>query len=90
MESGIDLGTPHLNPGPTQAHGHDCVSTRGLRRGENRTDKLDAHRSQIIADVNGLVDKHRAIFDWDIAEIDQNLADRFILETIRKALDDIE
>ena len=54
------------------------------------TTELDAHRSQIIADVNGLVDKHRAIFDWDIAEIDQDLADRLILETIRKALDDIE
>ena len=52
--------------------------------------ELDAHRSQIIADVKSMVEKYRAIFDWDVPEIDQNLADKLILEGIRKALDDIE
>ncbi len=52
--------------------------------------ELDRHRSQIIADVKGVVEKYRAIFDWDVPEIDQNAADMLILAAIRKALDDIE
>ncbi|MFI4939186.1 MAG: hypothetical protein ACHP7O_02390 [Burkholderiales bacterium] len=52
--------------------------------------ELDAHRHQIIADVQRLVEKYRAIFDWDVPEIDQNLADKLILAEIRKALDDVE
>ncbi|BBP03882.1 hypothetical protein TPL01_04270 [Sulfuriferula plumbiphila] len=52
--------------------------------------ELDEHRSQIIADVKSLVEKYRAIFDWDVPEINQNLADRLILAAIRKALDDLE
>ena len=52
--------------------------------------ELDGHRSQIIADVKGVVEKYRAIFDWDVPEIDQNAADMLILAAIRKALDDIE
>lgn len=51
--------------------------------------ELQAHRPQLIADVRKLVEKYRAIFDWDIAEIDQNLRDHLILGEIRKALDDI-
>ena len=52
--------------------------------------ELDGHRSEIIADVKRLVGKYRAIFDWDVPEIDQNLADKLILAEMRKALDDIE
>lgn len=52
--------------------------------------ELDAHRSQIIADVKSLVEKYRVIFDWDVPEIDQNVADRLILAAIRKALADLE
>jgi len=52
--------------------------------------ELDAHRSQIIADVKSMVEKYRAIFDWDVPEIDQNVADRLILAAIRKALDGLE
>ena len=52
--------------------------------------ELDAHRHQIIADVEKLVEKYRTIFDWDVPEIDQNLADKLILAEIRKALDDVE
>lgn len=52
--------------------------------------ELDAHRGQIIADVKELVEKYRAIFDWDVPEIDQSLADKLILAAIRKALDEIE
>ncbi len=52
--------------------------------------ELDEHRSEIIADVKEVVEKYRAIFDWDIPEIDQALANKLILQEIRKALDAIE
>ncbi|HUX62160.1 hypothetical protein [Sulfuricella sp.] len=52
--------------------------------------ELEGHRSEIIADVKSLVEKYRAIFDWDVPEIDQNVADKLILAEIRKALEDIE
>jgi hypothetical protein len=52
--------------------------------------ELEAHRNQIGTDVKRLVEKYRAIFDWDVAEIDQRLADTLILAEIRKALDDLE
>jgi len=52
--------------------------------------ELEGHRSNIIADVKKLVEKYRAIFDWDVPEIDQNFADKLILTEMRKSLDDIE
>lgn len=52
--------------------------------------ELDEHRSGIIADMKNLVEKYRAIFDWDVPEIDQDLADKLILVEMRKALEDIE
>lgn len=52
--------------------------------------ELEGHRNEIIADVKNLAEKYRAIFDWDVPEIDQNLADKLILGEIRKALDDLE
>lgn len=52
--------------------------------------ELEGHRSQIIADVKSLVEKYRAIFDWDVPEIDQGVADKLILVEMRNALDDIE
>jgi len=52
--------------------------------------ELEAHRNQIDTDVKRLVEKFRAIFDWDVPEIDQRLADALILTEIRKALDDLE
>lgn len=52
--------------------------------------ELEAHRNEIIADVKNLVEKYRSIFDWDVPDIDQNVADRMILIEVRKALDDVE
>ncbi|OIQ78768.1 hypothetical protein GALL_395280 [mine drainage metagenome] len=52
--------------------------------------ELEQHRSEIIADVKGVIEKYRAIFDWDIPEVDQGLADKLILQEVRRALDDIE
>jgi hypothetical protein len=52
--------------------------------------ELEGHRSGIVADIKSLVEKYRAIFDWDVPEIDQKAADKLILAEMRKALDDIE
>lgn len=52
--------------------------------------ELANHREQIVADVKRLVEKYRAIFDWDVPEIDQAAADRLILGEIGKALVDVE
>ena len=52
--------------------------------------ELNAHRNQIIVDMKSLVEKYRAIFGWDIPDIDQKAADRLITAAIRKELDNIE
>ena len=52
--------------------------------------ELERHRNQLIGDVRSLVDKYRAIFDWDVPDVDQTAADALILAEIRKALDEIE
>ena len=52
--------------------------------------ELAGHRDQIVADVIRLVEKYRAIFDWDVPEIDQAAADKLIVREIGKALDQIE
>ena len=52
--------------------------------------ELERHRDELIADVKSLVEKYRAIFDWDVPDIDQTHADKLILGEVRKALDDIE
>lgn len=51
--------------------------------------ELDAHRNDIAADMQGLLEKYRTIFGWDIPEIDQKNADKLILAAMHKALDDI-
>ena len=52
--------------------------------------EMNERRSQIVADVKQLVEKYRAIFDWDVPDIDQALADKLIVVAMRKALDDVE
>ena len=52
--------------------------------------EMDAHRGQLARDVQALVERYRSIFGWDIPEIDEQGADRLILNAIREALDDIE
>jgi hypothetical protein len=52
--------------------------------------ELSAHRSDIIKDVNNLIEKYRAIFGWDVPDIDEKLANRLILKEVRQALDDIQ
>ncbi len=52
--------------------------------------ELEGHRGEIIADVKKLVEKYRAIFDWDVPDIDQTAADKLILSEVRKALNELE
>lgn len=58
--------------------------------GEIEQIEMDRHRAQLAAEVRRLVEKFRAIFDWDVPDVDQKAADALILIEIRKALDDIE
>lgn len=52
--------------------------------------ELEAYRNAIISDVRSLVEKYRAIFDWNVPDIDQTVADKLILAEVRKALDELE
>ena len=52
--------------------------------------EMDAHRAQLVSDLKKLIDKYRAIFDWDVPEVDEGLAERLILGAVRQALEDIE
>ena len=52
--------------------------------------ELDRHREQLTADVNHLVEKYRAIFEWDVPDIDEPASDKLILGAIREVLDAVE
>ena len=58
--------------------------------GEIEQRELEGNRNQLIGDVRRLIEKYRAIFDWDVPDIDQNAADRLILGEVKRALEDIE
>ena len=51
--------------------------------------ELEAHRNDIVTDMHSLVEKYRAIFDWDIPEIDQRAADSLIVAAMHTALNEI-
>ena len=51
--------------------------------------EMDEHRAQLKADVRGLVDKYRAIFGWDVPEVDEALSERLIVKALRQALDEL-
>ena len=52
--------------------------------------EMNAHSAQLSSDLKALVEKYRAIFDWDVPEVDETYSDRLILKALRQALDDIE
>lgn len=52
--------------------------------------EMNAHSAQLTADVKGLIEKYRSIFDWDVPEVDEALSDRLILKAVREVLDEIE
>lgn len=49
--------------------------------------ELDHHRAQMLHDMRALVEKYRAIFDWDVPGVNQPEADRLILQTMHDVLD---
>jgi hypothetical protein len=52
--------------------------------------EMDAHRVQLNSDVRHLVDEYRAIFGWDVPEVDEALSQRLIVKAIRQALGELE
>ena len=48
--------------------------------------EIEAHRGEIVRDVRRLVEKYRAVFDWDVPDIDQAAADRLILTEVVTAV----
>ena len=52
--------------------------------------EMDAQRAPLMNDVRALVEKYRAIFEWNVPEVDEALSDRLILKALRQALDDVE
>jgi hypothetical protein len=52
--------------------------------------ELQRYREQLTADVKGLVDKYRSIFEWDVPEVDEMAVDRLILGAIREVLNGVE
>lgn len=52
--------------------------------------ELEGHRDALIGDVKQLVEKYRAIFDWDVPDINQMVADKLILMEVRKAIGELE
>ena len=51
--------------------------------------ELSGHRNELVNDVKRLVEKYLAIFEWDVPDVDQNLANKLILGEMHKILDDI-
>ena len=51
--------------------------------------EMDAQRDQLVADLRLLIEKYRAIFDWDVPDVDETMADKLIIKVLRQALDDI-
>jgi hypothetical protein len=56
--------------------------------GQIEQTELDRQRRQIGADVAKLVEKYRAIFAWDVPELDEAAADELIVAAFRQALAD--
>jgi hypothetical protein len=52
--------------------------------------EINAYRVQLGHDLQKLVERYRAIFDWDVPEVDEALSDRLIFRGLRDALEDLE
>ena len=51
--------------------------------------ELEHHRAQMLHDMRALVEKYRAIFDWDVPGVNQAEADRLIVQAMRDALAEV-
>jgi hypothetical protein len=64
--------------------------SRGNDMGKIEQVEMDRYRKDIASDVRTLVDKYRAIFGWDVPDIDQHYCDKIILMEMQKVLHEIE
>jgi hypothetical protein len=51
--------------------------------------EINAYRAEIASDMNKLVERYRAVFNWDIPEVDEHVAEKLILSAMQAALNDI-
>lgn len=51
--------------------------------------ELEHHRAQMLHDMRALVEKYRAIFDWDVPGVNQAEADRLIVQAMHDALAEV-
>ena len=52
--------------------------------------ELDRHRAHLASDLRSLVEKYRAIFEWDVPDVTEALMDRLIIGAIRQVLLEVE
>lgn len=51
--------------------------------------ELDRHRKQMFHDMHKLVEKYRAIFDWDVPGVNQAIADKLIMQAMQDTLTEV-
>lgn len=73
--------------GPTTGSGTEML-TAGIPFKSVDARGLEVKRCVLRKD-QGLVDKYRAIFGWDIRELDEALSERQIVQALRQALDGV-
>lgn len=49
--------------------------------------EMAAQRARLWADVQALIEKYRAIFEWDVPDIDETASDRLIVAAVHEAVD---
>lgn len=51
--------------------------------------ELERHRKQMLHDMHALVEKYRAIFDWDVPGVNQAVADKLIMQAMQDTLTEV-
>ena len=51
--------------------------------------ELQAYKNNITSDVAALLDKYRAIFTWDIPEVDIHYVEKLVLDEIAKTVEQL-
>ena len=52
--------------------------------------EMDAQREQLVADLRLLIEKYRAIFDWDVPDVDETDARGLVMLALKSALAEVE
>ncbi|WP_423025956.1 hypothetical protein [Undibacterium sp. SXout20W] len=51
--------------------------------------ELQAYKNNITSDVAALLDKYRAIFTWNIPEVDIHYVEKLVLDEIAKTVEQL-